>query len=123
IQAVCDLSLPDYMSDIVNIGIQQGGVDNAAPTVIRKSELDKLSIFIEEDDLKYIEENYTLINKDNLSNDELNKYLKKYPILDEEPLYELNTKDKDSISRLSSILAKPELIVYGIETGSSDTNM
>jgi ATP-binding cassette, subfamily B, multidrug efflux pump len=123
IQAVCELSLPDYMSNIVNVGIQQGGVDNAAPNIIRKSELDKLSIFINGDDLKYIEENYTLIDKDNLSNDELSKYLKKYPILDEEHLYELNTKDKDSISRLNSILAKPELIVYGIETGSSDTNI
>ncbi len=45
VQAVCDLSLPDYMSNIVNVGIQQGGVENAVPKVIRKSELDKIKVF------------------------------------------------------------------------------
>ena len=121
IQAVSELSLPDYMSNIVNIGIQQGGIENSVPTIIRKSEMDKLSIFIGEDDFKFIEDNYTLLDKDTLSKDEFDKYLKNYSKLDEEPLYELNSKNKDSISRLNSILAKPELIVYGIENGSFDT--
>ena len=121
IQAVSELSLPDYMSNIVNIGIQQGGIENSVPTIIRKSEMDKLSIFIWEDDFKFIEDNYTLLDKDTLSKDEFDKYLKNYSKLDEEPLYELNSKNKDSISRLNSILAKPELIVYGIENGSFDT--
>ena len=31
VQAQCDLALPDYMSDIVNVGIQQGGIENATP--------------------------------------------------------------------------------------------
>lgn len=123
IQAVSELSLPDYMSNIVNIGIQQGGIENSVPTIIRKSEMDKLSIFIGEDDFKFIEDNYTLLDKDTLSKDEFDKYLKNYSKLDEEPLYELNSKNKDSISRLNSILAKPELIVYGIENGSFDTAM
>ncbi len=52
VQAVCDLSLPDYMSNIVNVGIQQGGVDNAVPKVIRKSELDKIKVFLDEGDVK-----------------------------------------------------------------------
>lgn len=52
VQAVCDLSLPDYMSNIVNVGIQQGGVDNAVPKVIRKSELDKIKVFLDEEDVK-----------------------------------------------------------------------
>ena len=37
VQAICDLSLPDYMSDIVNVGIQQGGVENAGPKVFKSS--------------------------------------------------------------------------------------
>ena len=123
IQAVSELSLPDYMSNIVNVGIQQGGIENSVPTIIRKSEFDKLSIFIDEDDFKFIEGNYTLLDKDTLSNDDFDKYLKKYPKLDEEPLYELNSKNKDTISRLNSILAKPELIVYGIEMGNFDASM
>lgn len=52
VQAVCDLSLPDYMSNIVNVGIQQGGVDNAVPKVIRKSELDKIKVFLNKEDVK-----------------------------------------------------------------------
>lgn len=39
-----DLSLPDYMSNIVNVGIQQGGIENAVPKVISKSEFDKLTL-------------------------------------------------------------------------------
>ena len=36
VQAICDLRLPDYTSRIVNIGIQQGGIENSSPEVIRK---------------------------------------------------------------------------------------
>ena len=46
IQANADLALPDYMSKIVNNGIQQGGVENAVPIAIRKSEMDRLVIFL-----------------------------------------------------------------------------
>ena len=41
VQATCDLSLPDYTSNIVNVGIQQNGIKNAVPTVIREKELNK----------------------------------------------------------------------------------
>lgn len=46
VQAMSDLSLPDYMSKIVNNGIQQGGIINAVPEAIRKSEMDKLLLFV-----------------------------------------------------------------------------
>lgn len=123
IQAISELSLPDYMSNIVNVGIQQGGIENAAPNVIRKTQLEKLSIFIGEDDFNFIKENYSLIDRSELSNEEFDEYIKKYPILDKEALYELNTKDEDKISKLNSILAKPELVVYGIENGEFDASM
>ena len=42
IQAAGDLTLPDYTSKIVNIGIQNGGIENVAPEVIRKSEMENL---------------------------------------------------------------------------------
>ncbi|WP_027626437.1 ABC transporter ATP-binding protein [Clostridium lundense] len=117
VQAVCDLSLPDYMSNIVNIGIQQGGVENAVPKVIRKSEFDKIKIFLSEDDKKKVEDNYVLLDKKNLSKSELEDYVKQYPLLNSEPLYKLNTKDKEKIEELNSILGKPVLAVGGIEKG------
>lgn len=120
IQAISELSLPDYMSNIVNVGIQQGGIENSVPKIMRKSEKEKLSLFIEENDNKKVEDNYKLISKDNLSENEYNDYLKKYPLLEQEDLYELNTNNKEEIEELNSILAKPELIVYGINSGSME---
>ena len=119
-QAVCDLALPDYTSNIVNIGIQQGGVNNVTPKIIRESELDKILIFISSDDKNKVLENYTLLSKEKLSNDEFNKYKDEYPALDKENLYELSTKDKEKIDELNNILAKPMLIVYGIENGGAE---
>lgn len=119
-QAVCDLALPDYTSNIVNIGIQQGGVNNVTPKIIRESELDKILIFISSDDKNKVLENYTLLSKEELSNDEFNKYKDEYPALDKENLYELNTNDKEKIDELNNILAKPMLIVYGIENGGAE---
>ena len=46
-QAMADLALPDYMSDIVNVGIQQGGVESAVPEAIRKSEMDRVLLLLE----------------------------------------------------------------------------
>ncbi len=119
VQAVSELSLPDYMSNIVNVGIQQGGIENSVPKVIRKSEMEKLSLFIGENDINQVEDNYKLISKDNLSEEDYNDYLKKYPVIEQEDLYELNTKDKEVIEKLNNILAKPELVVYGIKSGES----
>lgn len=117
LQAVCDLSLPEYMSNIVNVGIQQGGVENAVPRVIRKSEFEKVKLFLSEEDKKVVEDNYILLSKDNLSQSELKRYLKDYSKFEEEPLYILNTKDKKTIDELNTILGKPLLIVGGVEKG------
>ncbi len=46
VQAMADLALPDYMSKIVNVGIQQGGISSAVPEAIRSSEMDKLVLFM-----------------------------------------------------------------------------
>ena len=62
VQAISELSLPDYMSNIVNVGIQQGGIENSVPEIIRKSEMENLFLFMKEEDSNYIKENYTLLN-------------------------------------------------------------
>ena len=46
IQAMADLSLPDYMAKIVNNGVQQRGVDNAVAQAVRQSEMNKLTLFM-----------------------------------------------------------------------------
>ena len=60
IEAWCDLSLPRYTSDIVDVGIQQRGIENAAPDEIRQSSFDDLSLFLTQDEIAVFQECYTL---------------------------------------------------------------
>lgn len=120
IQALCDLALPDYTSNIVNIGIQQGGIESAVPEVIRANEMDKILLFVSNNDKEYILDNYKLINSESLNNDELKEYEKNYPAIKEESLYKLDIEDKEKMDKLESILAKPMLIVSGFEQDSDE---
>lgn len=120
VQAICDLSLPDYMSNIVNVGIQQGGVENAVPKVIKLSEIEKLFIFMNDDEKNVVKDNYTLLDKDNLTTDEYNKYVKDYPELKNESIYKLNTDEEEKIDKLNDIFGKPMLIVSMLESQGLD---
>lgn len=114
-QAMFDLSLPDYMSNIVNVGIQQGGIENAVPKVISQSEFDKLTLFMSKDEKEKVESNYILLDKNTLSQSDYDKYVNDYPALENEAVYKLNTKDKDVINELNPIMGKAIIIVGGIE--------
>ena len=63
VQAICDLSLPDYTAKIVDVGIQRGGIEDAVPTYIRQSEMEKLFLFIGEADQQTVEAAYTLLDR------------------------------------------------------------
>ena len=65
VQAWADLTLPDYTSKIVNVGIQQGGIENAAPDSITKSHMAILLLFTKEDN--NILNNYSLVSKNTLN--------------------------------------------------------
>ena len=58
VQAYCDLSLPAYTSDIVNVGILQGGIEDKAPTAISEEEWNKLMLFVSENDLQTVKDAY-----------------------------------------------------------------
>ena len=119
VQAISDLSLPSYMSNIVNIGIQQKGIEDAVPKVIKSSELNKLLLFTNSDDKKVVEDNYKLIRKEELSNDDYEKYIKQYPELANEDIYVLDTKSKDVKRKLNEILGRPMLITSLFESGDA----
>ena len=99
LQAFSDLSLPDYMSKIVNVGIQQGGIENSVPEAIRESEYEKLKVLLYDEENRMFLENYRLISKDfvgsenpktSLTAEEYENYLKKYPALKSENIYVLS---------------------------------
>ena len=123
LQSTTELSLPTYTSNIVNVGIQQSGIENATIKAIRESEMNKLTTFMNDSDKEKVLDNYKLVNKDNLSKEEFNNYKKEYPVIKKESLYVLSTKDKDTIDKLSDILSKPMLIVYNMENSSEDNKI
>ena len=112
IQAMADLSLPDYMSNIVNNGIQQGGIINAVPGAIRQSEMNKLVIFMSPENKAEIIKDYKLIDK---NSSEYDKYLKDYPQLGKESVYVLNKIDSQEINKINPVMGRAFVAVSGIE--------
>ena len=109
VQAAGDLTLPDYTSKIVNVGIQNGGIENVAPEVIRKSEMENMLIFTEGDDK--ILASYEEISKDNLDSAEYEKLVKKYPALENESLYRIKKISSSEQDELDSLMAKPLMML------------
>ena len=113
VQATGDLTLPDYTSKIVNVGIQNGGIENVAPEVIRKSEMENLLIFTDDDDK--ILSSYEEISKENLENSEYEKLVKKYPALENEVLYKIKKLSSSEQEDLDSLMAKPLMMLSTLE--------
>lgn len=126
LQAYCDLSLPNYTSEIINIGIMRGGIPDAVPKVVRASQLQKILMFSREADREVILENYSLLDKSTLGEKEYNNYLKEYPLLATESLYRWN---KENTALLEDIFQIPMTLLYAMEYGaaagsdSSDSSM
>lgn len=74
VQAYLDLTLPDYTSKIVNIGVQQAGIEDAAITEIGESSLNNLLLFMNDDDKNYIIDSYT--ESDNINGEKIYKLKK-----------------------------------------------
>lgn len=106
-QAMCDLSLPDYTSNIVNVGIQQGGIEETAPKVIRASSMDKLLLLMDEKDADTIQNSYTYISKDHAKEEEIEDY----PALEKEDVYELKDLSKEELDSLESLMSKPMMML------------
>ena len=63
VQALCDLSLPNYMSNIVNVGIQQGGIADAAPNAVSTQGLRFFRGFMTTEQQKLVDDSYQLVKK------------------------------------------------------------
>ncbi len=117
VQANADLALPDYMSRIVNVGIQQGGVESPLLQAMRQSTLDHMSIFLSEEEKKDVLANYSLITSET---PDYTAYLEKYPALANEPVYVLKSMDEETRQRLETVMSKPMLLVFGLEKIEED---
>ena len=109
VQAYCDLSLPTYTSDIVNVGIQQGGIDEALPDTISKKDLNHLLLLVPSDRQKIVKNAYT---------ESVGKYDYNGTVME---LKASVKEDKKKVDRLSEILVKPMLMAAGFDSGSEMT--
>lgn len=107
IQAYCDLSLPAYTSDIVNVGIQQGGIEDRIPRAVAKEEMDRLLLFVPADEAQTVVDSY---ETDESSYEETAYVLK-----------ESVSEDAEMEEQLAQILYVPMMLVSGLESGSEMT--
>ena len=108
VQVYCDLSLPSYTSDIVNVGIQQAGVDDKIPEAISEEEMEKVLLFVQADDRQTVLDAY---EKDENTYDQTAYVLKK------------NIQDnEEKTEELEEILSVPMMMTAGFEQGSDTTS-
>ena len=119
-QANADLALPDYLSRIVNVGIQQGGVEDTTPIAIRESRMDHCVLFMNDSEQDAVFGNFTLVDENST---DYEKYLEDYPILENESIYIRNTLKSSEIDVLNPIMAKTLLTVSLIENFMSNTSI
>ena len=110
LQASCNLELPNYTSKIVDIGIQQSGIEDNVLEVIRESEYNKLMMFLDNDEKNIVNESYIKINKND------SEYIDKYSVLSNESVYVLKDVDNDTKDKLNTILNYPIIMVQLLES-------
>jgi ATP-binding cassette subfamily B protein len=107
-----DLALPDYLSRIINVGIQQNGIENAVPEALRKSTMDQINLFQSEEEKAQTLAAYQLVEP---GTDEAAKYVPDYPLVSLQPVYILQQKDSATITQLEAIMTKPLILTFGID--------
>ena len=100
-----DLALPTYMSEIVDVGIQQGGIASPVPDTIRDKSLSDLELFMTEDDANEVEAAYGKADKDGVRT------------------YIGSEEDRTEEGRLTSIMSLPETVVLSLEQGIDASSM
>ncbi len=114
IQANADLSLPDYLSKIVNIGIQQGGIEPDLPQVIRISSFEALGRLLQAEGagekFAALQKVYTHVTP---GSDQAKTLSKKWPLANSEPVMSLDLSDKAAVDAARQVfLAEyPKLVV------------
>lgn len=99
LQAYCDLALPSYTSDIVDVGIGQNGIENAVADVMREETLESICLFSEEEDEALIRESYAL---------------------NEDGDYELIVTEQETIDTLDEAMKIPMVMIYMMENADAN---
>ena len=103
VQTYCDLSLPEYMSNIVNVGIQQGGIDSIVPERLRAENMEALELFMTADEKETILSYY--------SQEEING----------DQMYVLGNVKTEELTELENTLRNPMAALYLMQNYNSQT--
>ena len=113
VQAYCDLSLPTYTSDIVNVGIQQGGISEKIPDAVSEEDMNKLLLFVDEDKKGTITDAYEKKENDADYDYDGVVYVLKDSVKENE----------DETEAVFEVLGKPMLLTTGFEAESDMTEL
>jgi ATP-binding cassette subfamily B protein len=112
VMANADLALPDYLSQIVNVGVQQNGIDSVIPQYMREGQLDNMVLFFDEQEVDTIYGAYQLVDETSADYDEL---VQTVPALETEAVYVLNDLSTDETAELEPLMSRGLLILYGVQ--------
>lgn len=117
VMASTDLALPDYLSQIINIGIQQNGIDTSLPEVMRASSLEKMALFQTESEKAETLAAHQRIEPGTPASAAL---VPDYPGASLQPVYKRNALDEEAAASLEKALTKPLVILYGFQMMQSN---
>ena len=100
VRVVAELALPTYTSNIVDTGIQQSGIEDAVPSKISEKSLDTLELFMSDDEIKQVTENYTKVGD----------------------TYILNNVSDETRMKLNNIFKETMTVVLGAKSNNTDLN-
>ena len=110
-QAMCELTMPDYMSNIVNVGINANGIEDGVLQAVREQTYDKLSLFMSEEQQQIFLDSYELLTPADASD----AALKDYPQLAEENIYVLKEDALSTHEEIKMALSQAETCVMGFD--------
>ncbi len=113
-QAMCDLALPDYTSKIVNVGIQQNGIELPLYEAVTETKFNNILTLVNQESKDKLLANYELVTTDT-TNEELKE---EYPILNTENIYVLKSIDEVTMEELANIMTKPMVILANMSNMS-----
>lgn len=117
VQANLDLALPDYLAEIVNTGIQQGGIDSPIPEAMRRETMERLGLFMSAEDAANVRAAYTLVEPGSVA---AGDYVEAYPQLAERPIYVLNELSEAQREQIRRPLAQALTVVGVLEQATTN---
>jgi len=117
VEAMCDLKLPDYMSEIVNVGIQSNGIKQVAPEAISENGMNLMQSFMTEEEISEINSKYIKVNQAD------ENYIQEYPGVENTNIYVLNENlTEQEIKNLNKIFAVASKTMTNVMSQITETN-